>query len=109
MNIVIYLLFLNSYLAEEKLISHDDSKFESSDDIRPIVELNQIHQSGINCISSIKLEQTDDFENYLVASCGDDQAISCILLQFRRDSTHIELLSKKYIPCAHRAAVTCMY
>lgn len=78
-------------------------------EMNPIVELNQIHQSGINSFSTLLVEQTKDFEKYLVATCGDDQAISCILLQFSRENSSVELLTKTHLPCSHRASVTCKF
>ncbi|PSS06262.1 WD repeat-containing protein [Actinidia chinensis var. chinensis] len=83
------------YVASLTEVNRVDSSLELCR-IRPLHVLNNVHQSGVNClhISSIKNGSGSNFGyQYYVLSGGDDQALHCLL--FDLQMVHSSQYSKK--------------
>ena len=98
----------DSYQNEEN--KREDFNYEQPQESSPLLEIKETHQSGINSFSCRGIHELDNKEaneKFLIASGGDDQALSCVLLEFSKDAPSVKLISKTTFPCAHRASITC--
>jgi len=101
--------YVEFYQNEEN--KREDFNYEQPQESSPLLEIKETHQSGINSFSCRGIHELDNKEaneKFLIASGGDDQALSCVLLEFSKDTPSVKLISKTTFPCAHRASITCI-
>eukprot|EP00003_Mantamonas_plastica_P001431 TRINITY_DN11002_c0_g1_i1.p1 TRINITY_DN11002_c0_g1~~TRINITY_DN11002_c0_g1_i1.p1 ORF type:complete len:291 (+),score=111.21 TRINITY_DN11002_c0_g1_i1:86-874(+) len=67
----------------------------------PLREITGVHQSGVNCMMMGQMDE----RHWLMATGGDDQAVSVCCLDLTSESGEIEVIGAVKLPFAHGAAV----
>ena len=72
--------------------------------MEPIAVIDHVHQSGVASIAVHAC--SPERGEYLVATGGDDQSMSVLLLHLDAHQARATLLTRASVPLAHRAALT---
>lgn len=94
----------------------DDSSSFAICEIHPLHILNNIHQSGVNCLHISDTKHSQNPRNgfsYNIVSGGDDQALHCLTIEVKfiapehkqTANCRIQILSQHKIESAHSSAI----
>lgn len=73
--------------------------------VQPLLSIDQAHQSGINDMSVILIQESPDHSSLLIGSAGDDTGLTFCLCSVSCDC-HVTLSRQVNVPSSHFSAVT---